>query len=100
MDKANINLEKKFNEFLEENYSNTTNSGNKSTSYSYMTKIKKICEAESCTFEYIANNIDKFITDYDKNGCKSEIGNESHRTVINSLKAYKEFLHKLYEEML
>lgn len=85
-------FEQKFVVYLNEHYKLETESGNKSSAYSYKNKIMKVLKEEQCTFKELAENIDKFIADYDKGGCKEMQGSESHKTVINSLKAFKNFL--------
>lgn len=47
----------------------------------------------------MSKQINKFVKDYDTNGIKSELGEKSHRTVINALKRYQEFSRTIENEL-
>lgn len=101
----NMNLDKKeensilreqYRDFLiEQGYSTKTSSGNPSTVYDYIKRIDSIAENESCDWCDIADNINILVKKYDIGGIAEELGNKSHRAVINALKRYKEFLQKI-----
>ena len=78
--------------WLKENYKEKTDSGRKSSAYSYMNRIEKVCENEKYTLIELAENIDSVLTEYGKGGIKESLGNQSNDTVINALKAFKRFI--------
>lgn len=87
-----IEEEKKFQEYLiNSGYKVSTPNGNKSTVYDYVKRVKNVCEIENISWKCLAENIDEIIRLYDTGGAKESIGNKSHRSVINALKAYKKF---------
>ena len=73
-------------------YAEYTPSGLPSTAYDYVGRIKKILEWESMTLSELNQNIDKLCHEYDIGGIKQELGDNSHRAVINALKRYREYL--------
>ncbi len=86
-------LKEKFYSYLrEKGYKEYTPSGNKSTLYDYLGRIERICKDEEITWNELSKQINKFVQDYDTNGVKSELGEKSHRAVINALKRYQEFI--------
>ncbi|MCL2364450.1 MAG: hypothetical protein FWC71_07305 [Defluviitaleaceae bacterium] len=46
------------------------------------------------SWDEAAQNISSLIQMYDIGGAKEDIGNKSHRAVINALKRFSEFLDK------
>ena len=86
-------MKEKFCQYLiNKGYSLTTPTGNPSTVYDYQKRIDKVCEWENCSWDTLAKNITQIVEVYDVGGCKEELGNKSHRAVINALKQYREFL--------
>jgi hypothetical protein len=73
-------------------YSVETPSGNPSTVYDYIKRIDKVCEWERTTWLELAKNISSIISKYDIGGIREDLGNKSHRAVINALKRFSEFL--------
>lgn len=62
-----------------------------STVYDYVGRIKKVLEWEGITISELNNNIDTICKEYDIGGTKEDMGNLSHRAVINALKQYSEY---------
>lgn len=58
----------------------------------YINSIEKICAEENLSWMGIAENIHKLVKDYDSSGVKAELGEYGHRTVINALKRFQEFI--------
>ena len=88
-------MRKRFETYLiEKGYSLRTPSGNPSTVYDYQKRIDKVCEWEKCTWETLSVNISKIVTMYDVGGSKENLGNISHRAVINALKQFQNFAQK------
>ena len=63
-----------------------------STTLDYAERVAIVRKSEGLSWEEFINNIDKIVLDYDMGGKKSELGNKSHRTVINALKRFQEFI--------
>ena len=88
-------MKKRFEEYLiEQGYRVTTPSGNPSTVYDYSKRIDKVCAWEGCTWNELSENISKIVTMYDNGGEKSDLGNLSHRAVINALKQFYNFVQQ------
>lgn len=86
----------RFEEYLiKQGYKLKTPSGNPSTAYDYVKRIDRVCDWEGLTWEGAANIIGQLICQYDIGGEKEELGNKSHRAVINALKRYQEFIGTL-----
>ena len=83
------------NYLIKQGYKVKTPSGNPSTAYDYMMRIEKVCIWEDLTWEEVANNIGRLVTQYDVGGEKEALGNKSHRAVINALKRYKDFVESI-----
>lgn len=75
----------------------TTPSGNKSTAYDYVYRVKKICKDENITLSTLIKDIEKYVKDYDTGGIKEEEGKKSNSAVINALKRFKEYLDASHE---
>ena len=89
-------MKKEFQDYLiNQGYSIKTPSGNPSTVYDYQKRIDKVCEWEGYTWETLANNIGRIVVMYDIGGAKENLGNLSHRAVINALKQFKKFVHTI-----
>lgn len=88
-------MKNQFEKYLiNQGYSLTTPSGNPSTVYDYQKRIDKVCEWENCSWETLALNISVIVVLYDVGGAKEELGNKSHRAVINALKQFKNFVQR------
>lgn len=86
-------MREKFKEYLKKKgYAEYTPAGNPSTVYDYIKRIDKVCEIENCSWQQLEDNIHYIISQYDNYGRKSDIGNKSHRSVINALKRFQEFI--------
>lgn len=78
---------------IEKGYKEYTDDGKPSTVYFYSKSINLVIDKENLTsWKDLEHNIDLYIMQYDTGGIKEKIGNLSHRTVINALKLYKDFL--------
>lgn len=73
-------------------YKQTTPSGHPSTVYQYLKAIRNVCEEEGISLQGLKDNIGTIIIKYDVDGEKESIGAKSHKTVINALKRFEEFL--------
>lgn len=73
-------------------YKTETPSGNPSTVYAYLNSMDWICSEEHLSWRSLAENIDGLLVDYDVGGRKQHEGEKSHRTVINALKRFSEFI--------
>lgn len=73
-------------------YKEYTNSGKPSTVYMYVEAIKDICGDEKINLSELVRKINSIIKKYDKDGEKEKKGAKSHDTVINALKAFKDFI--------
>lgn len=83
-------MEEKFKEFLKsEGYSEYTPSGNKSTVYDYLMRVKRIKEWEHLTWDSFVENASRIVTLYDIGGAKEDIGRKSHNAFINALRAFE-----------
>lgn len=88
-------MKKRFEKYLiEQGYSLKTPSGNPSTIYDYQKRIDKVCEWEKCDWATLSQNITTVVTMYDIGGKKEDLGNLSHRAVINALKQFKKFVEQ------
>jgi len=86
-------MKQQFKEYLiKRGYAVTTSSGNPSTVYDYLSRIEKVCEWEYTTWADLAKNIGIILAKYDTGGSRENFGNKSHKTVINALKRFSEFL--------
>ncbi|MEE1055631.1 MAG: hypothetical protein UH239_00065 [Acutalibacteraceae bacterium] len=83
------------NYLIKAGYKITTPSGNPSTIYSYIKSIDKVCELEGFSWCELADNIETIVKQYDLGGTKEDLGNKSHKTVINALKRFQEFINNL-----
>ncbi|MBR4101529.1 MAG: hypothetical protein IKK51_06600 [Oscillospiraceae bacterium] len=89
-------MKEKFELFLiEKGYRTTTPSGNPSTVYSYLNSIEKVCEWEGINWTELADDISKIVVMYDLGGINEELGSKSHKTIINALKRYAEFVKQV-----
>lgn len=86
-------MEEEFKKYLIENgYKEWTPSGNPSTVYDYTKRIDKICEWESISWEQLANDVQKYLEQYEIGGIKENLGKKSHNAVINALRRFSEFV--------
>ncbi|MBQ8960578.1 MAG: hypothetical protein IJ071_05095 [Ruminococcus sp.] len=86
-------MKEEFREYLiKNNYRVETPSGRPSTVGDYIKRIDSICSWEGCSWEDLAENIDKIVEEYDIGGDKEALGEKSHRSVRNALKAFRAFL--------
>ena len=94
-------MKKSFEKYLiDQGYSLRTPSGNPSTVYDYQKRIDKVCEWEGYpNWETLAVNISRIVAMYDVGGVKVDLGNTSHRAVINALKQFKMFLQQYYSSL-
>lgn len=81
-----------FEKYLkDQGYSVETPAGNQSTVYDYIKRVEKVCEWEDITMQELADDIEVIVAKYDVGGEKANLGEKSHRAVINALKRFKEF---------
>ena len=83
-----------FEQFLiRKGYSKETPSGHPSTVYDYLKRIDSVCKEEHYSWGQLAASIDSIVRQYDVGGKKQDIGEKSHRAVINALKQFQEFVN-------
>ena len=88
-------MKKEFENYLiEQGYSLKTANGNPSTVYDYQKRIDKVCKWEKCDWATLAQNITTVVVAYDTGGQKEDLGNLSHRAVINALKQFQKFIQQ------
>ena len=87
-------LKVEFEQYLiEQGYSVITPSGNPSTVYDYIKRIDKVIEWEHLySWDELAKNISKYVSQYGIGGIKQAYGQMSHAAVINALLAFQRFL--------
>lgn len=94
--RSTIEIEKSLDDFknylIRCGYTEYTPSGYPSTVYDYVSRIKKVLEWESMPLSELNQNIDRICHEYDIGGTKQDLGEISHRSVINALKRYREYL--------
>lgn len=59
----------------------------------YTRSVDDVCQIENCSWTALGNDINNIVKIYDWGGEKEAKGNEGHRTVINALKRFQEFIH-------
>ena len=85
-------MENELKKFLiEEGYSEITPSGNKSTVYDYIIRVKRIMSWENLTWNELASGISYIEQKYDVGGELEVIGKKSHSAYINAIRAFKRF---------
>ena len=87
-------MKKQFEKFLiGRGYKTKTPSGLPSTVYQYMEWVDKVCKRECKSWGELKLNIDDIVRRYDVGGREETYGSQGHRTVINALKRFREFVH-------
>lgn len=87
-------MKEQFKRYLiKKGYREFTPSGNPSTVYDYTKRIENIIVWENYEgWGDVAKNINKLCVEYSEYGSKSHLGEISHKSVINALRRFKEFL--------
>lgn len=75
-------------------YKQTTPAGHPSTIYQYLKAIRYVCDEEKISLFGLKENIKTIVSKYDVGGEKEKLGAKSHKTVINALKRFEEFLNR------
>ena len=79
-------MQKQFEQYLQsKNYKPTT-------SIDYPARLERLCRKEKISYEYLAQNLNEIMPQYEKTGKKSSYGKRSHSSVINALRRFAEFL--------
>ena len=81
---------------VEKGYKEYTPSGLESTVGQYIDAVEKVFEEEKMSIEEFNRRINEICCLYDIGGAKESIGERGHRTVINALKRYREFIDPAY----
>ena len=85
-----------FETFLvREGYSIESPSGHPSTVAQYLRSVDEVRAEEGLTWNDMITDICTIIPMYDFGGCKEDLGNRGHRTVVNALFRFKEYTHTL-----
>ena len=80
------------NYLINAGYKIETDNGNDSTVYAYAKATESVVNEEGTTWLDLEKNIDDIVDKYDVGGVKETFGAKSNKTVINSLKRFKEFV--------
>lgn len=64
--------------------------------FGYARAVEKVLEEERISIEEFNRRINEICFLYDIGGAKESIGERGHRTVINALKRYREFINPAY----
>ena len=78
---------------IDKGYKEFTASGLDSTVGQYITAVGMVFEEERLSVEEFNRRINEICFLYDIGGAKESIGERGHRTVINALKRYREFIY-------
>ncbi|MDR2365537.1 MAG: hypothetical protein LBD68_06760 [Zoogloeaceae bacterium] len=62
------------------------------TVYAYTNSVKMVREREVLTWDDFVAKIGSLVAEYGTGGAKQDIGEEGHRTVINALKRFEEYI--------
>lgn len=81
---------------VEKGYKEYTPSGLESTVGQYIDAVGMVFEEEKMSIEEFNRRINEICCLYDIGGAKESIGERGHRTVINALKRYREFIDPAY----
>lgn len=81
---------------VEKGYKEYTPSGLESTVGQYIDAVEKVLEEERLSVEEFNRRINEICFLYDIGGAKESLGERGHRTVINALKRYREFINPAY----
>lgn len=81
---------------IDKGYKEFTSSGLDSTVGQYITAVGMVFEEERLSVEEFNRRINEICCLYDIGGAKESIGERGHRTVINALKRYREFIYPAY----
>ena len=73
-------------------YSRVTPSGDPSTTYDYVRRVKQIALEEGMELQELAECIDDILLQYSPGGAKADKGAVSHSAVLNALKQFKNFI--------
>ncbi len=86
-------MKKAFEKYLiDRGYKAYTKKGSPSTVFAYSNAIDEVCEEEKYSWADLAGDIDRVLPMYDVGGRKAALGNKRHKTVINALRRFKEFV--------
>lgn len=90
-------MKEKFRVYLIlQGYKTVTPSGKPSTVSDYLSRVEKVCKIENMTYETLARNIGRIVSEYDIGGPKEFLGKTSHNSVINALRRFQEFCQSQY----
>lgn len=81
---------------IDKGYKEFTASGLDSTVGKYITAVEIVFLEERLSVEEFNRRINEICCLYDIGGAKESIGERGHRTVINALKRYREFINPAY----
>ena len=77
---------------LQKGYAGITPSGALSTVPQYLKAVNSVLIEEHLTWSTLESQIAEIVTLYGKGGLKESIGNYQHKTTINALKRFQEFV--------
>jgi len=88
-------MQKHFEKYLtDRGYRTITKSGKPSTVSQYAKGVDAICQREGLSWDALASKISTIVKIYDIGGKKQHIGERSHKTVINALRRFEEFVRE------
>lgn len=86
-------LEREFlNYLIKQGYKEYTTAGMPSTALQYVSAVKEVASREWLSEASFKKEIKEIISKYDFGGKEEVYGMKGHRTVINALKRFREFL--------
>ena len=77
---------------INKGYKIETDKGKRSTVYFYLDAVELVRSEEGLSWDCLKKNISSVIPQYEKGGAKEVIGARQHRTVIDALKQFSEFV--------
>lgn len=78
---------------IEKGYKEETAQGDDSTVPQYVKAVGFVLEEERLTWSALKSQISSIVALYGEGGAKEELGNKQHKTVINALKRFYEFVN-------
>ena len=82
------------NYLISRGYKREGDKGNHSTVYYYIDGVETVLTEEGISWDTLKSTVSDLVPKYDAGGVKELVGAKQHRTVINGLKRFAEFVGK------
>ena len=82
------------NYLISRGYKREGDKGNHSTVYYYIDGVETVLTEEGISWDTLKSTVSDLVPKYDAGGVKELVGAKQHRTVINALKRFAEFVGK------